>query len=298
MGQATLRAVPAPVEVLHYTDPACPWAYSAEPFFRALEWRYGDRLAWRHVMIGLTEDYRQYEQRGYSIASQMTGYARFRRRFGMPFGAPPRERLISSGRACRAVVAARQQGTEVADALLRSFRFAWFTSDRLMDTDEDLAEVAGTVDGLDAAAVVALLDDPEVEAAYQSDRAEARAALEPAILQGKTARTDGPERFTAPSLVFRHGGRVLVAGGWQPLEAYDVCVANLLDEGTRRTTPTPEELVAAYPRGVTTQEVARTCTDGNDDVDRPATEDALLELAARGVMTRTALGDDALWRPA
>ena len=103
-----------------------------------------------------------------------------------------------------------------------------------MDTDEAIADVAATVDGLDAAAVVALLDDPAVEAAYQSDRAEARAALEPAILQGKTARTDGPERFTAPSLVFRHGDRVLVAGGWQPLEAYDVCVANLLRRSSTR----------------------------------------------------------------
>jgi len=55
--------------------------------------------------------------------------------------------------------------------------------------------------------------------------------------------------------------------------------------------------VAAYPRGLTTQEVARVCTDGNDDLDRPAAENALLELAARGVVTRTALGDDALWRP-
>jgi len=289
--------VPAPVEVLHYTDPACPWAYSAEPFFRALEWRYGDRLAWRHVMIGLTEDYRVYEQRGYTIASQMTGYANFRRRFGMAFGAPPRERLVSSGRACRAVVAARRQGTELADALLRAFRFGWFTSNRLMDTDEAIAEVAGTVDGLDAAAVVALLDDPDVEAAYQSDRAEARAALEPAILQGKTARTDGPERFTAPSLVFRQGDRVLVAGGWQPLEAYDVCVANLLGGVERRATPTPAELIAAYPRGLTTEEVARVCTDGNDDVDRAAAEEALLALCGRGLATRTPLGDDALWRP-
>ena len=44
------------VEVVHYTDPSCPWAYSAEPFMRALEWRYGDGLAWRLVMIGLRED--------------------------------------------------------------------------------------------------------------------------------------------------------------------------------------------------------------------------------------------------
>ena len=39
------------------------------------------------------------------------------------------------------------------------------------------------------------------------------------------------------------------------------------------------------------------CTDGNDDVDRAAAEQALLELCGRGLATRTPLGDDALWRP-
>jgi predicted DsbA family dithiol-disulfide isomerase len=275
------------IEVLHYTDPACPWAYSAEPFLR-----------WRHVMIGLTEDWRQYEARGYSTAGQAHGYVRFRNRFGMPFGAPPRARLISSGRACRAVVAARRQGPELADALLRDLRFSWFTSNRLMDTEEEIAEVAAGVEGLDVEAVLRALDAPETEEAYQRDRAEAREALRPASLQGKTARTDGPERFTAPSLVFRRGEAVLVAGGWQPLEAYDVCVANLLPDAERRPTPTPEELLPAFPRGLTTQEVARVCTAGNDDVDRTAAEYALLGLCDRGLATRSALGDDALWRPA
>ena len=102
------RAVPGPVEVLHYTDPACPWAYSAEPFLRALEWRYGDRLAWRHVMIGLTEDYRQYEQRGLldrgpddrlrPLPPPLRHALRRRRRASA---------CSLSGRACRAVVAAR-----------------------------------------------------------------------------------------------------------------------------------------------------------------------------------------------
>ena len=44
------------IDVVHYTDPGCPWAYSAEPFIRALEWRYGDGLTWRTCLIGLAED--------------------------------------------------------------------------------------------------------------------------------------------------------------------------------------------------------------------------------------------------
>jgi 2-hydroxychromene-2-carboxylate isomerase len=289
--------MPEPIEVLHYTDPACPWAYSAEPFLRALEWRYGDALAWRHILIGLTEDWRQYEARGYSTTASALGYARYRRRFGMPFAPEPRTRLQSSGRACRAVVAARAQGPELADALLRAFRFGWFTTTELFDEDDGIRRIARSVEGLDAEAVVAAIDDPATEDAYQRDRAEARAALPPAIRQGKTARTDGPERFTAPSIVFRRGERTLVAGGWQPLEAYDVCVVNLAPEIDRRPAPAPEELLPAYPRGLTTQEVARVCTAGNDDVDRVAAETALLELCGRGLATRTPLGDDALWRP-
>ena len=38
-----------------YTDAACPWAYSANPALRVLEWRYGAELDWRLVMIGLRD---------------------------------------------------------------------------------------------------------------------------------------------------------------------------------------------------------------------------------------------------
>ena len=67
--------------------------------------------------------------------------------------------------------------------------------------------VAG-VDGIDVDAVIAAIDTPEVEEEYQRDRAEARtAAGSPTQLQGKHATSDGPVRYTAPSLVFEHGGR-------------------------------------------------------------------------------------------
>ena len=49
------------IAVTHFSDPGCPWAYSAAPFMSVLAWRYGDQLAWRHAMIGLTEEAAQYE---------------------------------------------------------------------------------------------------------------------------------------------------------------------------------------------------------------------------------------------
>jgi len=38
------------ISVTMHSDAACPWAYSASPALRVLEWRYGDQLAWRLVL--------------------------------------------------------------------------------------------------------------------------------------------------------------------------------------------------------------------------------------------------------
>ena len=35
------------VRIYEFTDPGCPWAWSAEPFRRRLDWLYGDRIEWQ-----------------------------------------------------------------------------------------------------------------------------------------------------------------------------------------------------------------------------------------------------------
>ena len=156
------------------------------------------------------------------------------------------------------------------------------------------------MEGIDLDAAIAAIDTPAVEEAYQRDRAEARSAAgSPTQLQDKHATSDGPVRYTAPSLVFEHGGRRLEAGGWQTIEAYDVIVANLIPDGERRGVPDdPLELITAFPGGLTTQEVAQLLTRGNDAPDRTEAEVAMVRLVADGTATRTPLGDDALWLPA
>src|ERR1700759_5567525 len=89
-----------------YTDPACPWGYSAIPALRVLEWRYGDQLDWRLVMIGLSDDASQYAERGFTPLLFARSQLSFRR-YGMPFAPQPKERISATGRACRAVVATR-----------------------------------------------------------------------------------------------------------------------------------------------------------------------------------------------
>lgn len=282
-----------------YSDPACPWAYSESPALRVLEWRYGDHLDWRLAVIGLAEDASRYEAIGYTPLRGALGQLSFRR-YGMPFSPAPKERMSATARACRAVVAARlaQPGSEWR--VFRALQLANFTTPLVLDDDAQLAGVLRGVPGIDADAIIASLDDPAVTEAYERDRAEARtAAGSPSELQGKTAASDGPVRYTAPSLVFESGGRRLEAGGFQPVEAYDVLVANLEPSIERQPAPdTPAPLLERFPDGVTTQEVAAMLADGNDAPDREAAERALLELVAGGDAERVALGDDALWRRA
>lgn len=189
------------------TDPACPWAYSALPAITALRWRYGAQLHWRVVTIGLAEGAEHYERRGYNPARMAQAPLSFGR-FGMPFVLGPRVRMIATGRACRAVVAARLERQELAYLALRALHLAWFTTDALLDEDEAIAAALAREPELDAEAIVGRLEDDEVEDAYQRDRLEARsAARSPAALQERTANTDGDERYTAPTLIFEADGR-------------------------------------------------------------------------------------------
>jgi hypothetical protein len=262
-----------------------------------LQWRYRDQLAWRLVVIGLTESSEQYVARGYTPARGALGQLRFRR-FGMPFSPSPKPRVSATARACRAIVAARLRSPGSEWAVLRALQLANFTTPLVLEDDAELAQTLSRVPGVDGAEIVGLLDAPEVTEAYQRDRAEARTAGgSPAEFQGKTAATDGPVRFTAPSVVFERDGLRLVAGGFQPIEAYDVLVANIDPTLEREPAPDgPEPLLDHFPEGLTTQEVALLLTRGNDAVDRVAAETALIQLAGEGRAVREPLGDDALWR--
>ena len=45
------------VRARYYTDPACPWSWSAEPAVRKLMVEFGENLSWTYVMGGLARDY-------------------------------------------------------------------------------------------------------------------------------------------------------------------------------------------------------------------------------------------------
>src|SRR5215210_6772434 len=95
------------LRVWPFTDPGCPWAFSAWPALRALRWRYGGQLDRRF------------------------------RRWGMPLGTGVKPRVAATSRACRALVAVRGQGSERLDEALRALQFLQFTTTRLLDDDDD-----------------------------------------------------------------------------------------------------------------------------------------------------------------
>ena len=287
-----------PITATVHNDPGCPWAYSAVPAMRVMAWRYGDQLDWRLVLIGLTEHADQYVKREYTPLSMAKEYTNFRR-FGMPFSTTPRARVCGTGRACRAVAATRILHPGREWEVFRALQFAWFTTTLLLDEDEGIHEAMEFVPDLDAAEIVEHINDPDVDAAYLRDHAEARTAAGSATeLQGKAAQTDGPVRYTAPSLIIERDDVRLEAGGFQPVGAYDVVVANIDPTLSRRPIPeTPAPLFARFPEGLTTQEVAVLMAESNDDPDAASAEQTLLELVTEGLLRRVQLGDSALWLP-
>ena len=285
------------IEVTHFTDPGCPWAYSAWPAHTTLRWRYGEGLRWTLVAIGLTEDRAQYAARGYDPVDSAMNWRRTFTRFGMPLAFTPKADLSATSPGCRAVVATRLDAPELEIAAFRALQTAQFTTTGRLEEPDTLRAALSAVAGLDADAIVARIDDRDVVAAYEADRALARtAAGSPTEFQGRAANTDGAVRYTAPSLVFAGDGRSLEAGGFQPLEAYDVVVANL-DPTLPRRDPTtdPVEVLAAFPYPLASAEVAAAMTAHLGVPDLLAAETALIRAVGAGTVVRTAAGNSSLW---
>jgi hypothetical protein len=249
-------------------------------------------------MIGLSENIAAYEKRGYTPERNVLGYVMFRDRYGMPFNLVPRERLSATGYACRAIVATRLIAPELELEVFRALQFTRFASLSIFDTEEGVRSALTRVPEADADKIIAAIGDEATEAAYQADRAEVRTAEgKPVEFQGKAANTDGAIRYTAPSLIFNHNnGRSLEAGGFQPVEAYDVCIANLDTTLERRAEATDVvEAIEVVGYALTTVEVASVMAPHLTAPDSAAAERALIAAAAAGKLRGETLGSSTLW---
>ena len=220
-----------PLEVTLFTDPACPFAFSAEPVRRRLRWHYGDGLTWNVRMIVLTLEPGEAEK----LAE---GAPTLQRRHGMPIDPAPYPRPVSSEPACRAVVAARVNAPGTEEALLRRVRVRTMLGG-LLD-DPDLIAGAARDAGLDPDRLAAWCATEEVTLALGADITAARRPAPAAdALDHKLGGPREERRYTAPSyeIVRPEDGVTAVVPGFNPVEAYEVAIANLAPELERRQRP-------------------------------------------------------------
>jgi predicted DsbA family dithiol-disulfide isomerase len=107
----SLREYRARVTIRHFTDPACPFAFSAERQRHRLLWLYGAQIDWQLHMVVLREEKREWQH--------TEGYRRLQLEYGMPIDWRERLWLAATVHACRTVVAARLRWPDRAGALLR-----------------------------------------------------------------------------------------------------------------------------------------------------------------------------------
>src|SRR5688500_12381170 len=133
----------AEVRITEFTDPGCPWAYSAEPARRRLDWLYGEGLEWHVNVVGLAETRAEQAEKGFTPESMSENFTRISCDHGMPIDTRVRESLSATVAACRAVVATRLHQPEREWQLLRCLRVDYFAGG-LLDDPELIREAAQT----------------------------------------------------------------------------------------------------------------------------------------------------------
>jgi predicted DsbA family dithiol-disulfide isomerase len=280
----------SPVLIRHYTDPSCPWAFSAERQRLRLLWLYGDQIAWELHMVVLSET----SPEEFTVERLSGAYRSLALKFGMPIDWSERVRVAPSVHACRAVVATRLRWPDREAALLRRLRVLNFAGE-LLD-DSDTLELAASQAGLPVEELAAWADAPEVEATMRADMAASRSPS-PAS-RAQDYKLGGPaeeRRYTCPSYElirsapspadWQTAERVDLPG-FRPVEAYEAAIANIAPELDRR--PDPEsvgEVLEWAGVPLATAEVAAVC-------DREVA-DVRAELAR--VASFTPVGADGYW---
>jgi predicted DsbA family dithiol-disulfide isomerase len=282
--------VPAAVCITEFTDPACPFAYSAEPVRARLRWLYGEHIDFEARMVVLTESPQDYLDRGFTPDKQAESFRRLAREYGMPIDTRERPRMAASLPACRAVVAASIH-SDRGWFLLRALRVRHFSGE-LLDDPSTIAGAAGDA-GIDTAALDEWARDDVVEHRLREDMALAREPLPAArALDEKLANWSGGRRYTCPSyeIVRRSDGVRIAVPGFQPFAAYDVVTANLVPDTPRREPPDDVREVldwALVP--ISTKEVAAIM-----DVELLDAREQLVRAGAR----EHAVGTDGFWTAA
>ena len=157
-----------PVRIRHFTDPGCPFAFSAERQRLRIAWLYGDQIAWSTHLVVLAES----PPVAFTRERVAQGRKRLHELYGMPMAWTPLPELAASVHACRAVVAARLRSEQQCGPLLRRLRVLNFSG--LALDDPTVIARAATEAGIDPAALAGWMAEDEVEAALREDMRAAR----------------------------------------------------------------------------------------------------------------------------
>jgi predicted DsbA family dithiol-disulfide isomerase len=237
------------VRARYYTDPACPWSWSAEPAVRKLMVEFGDRVSWTYVMGGLARDYTNTRE---ALDARLAHWLDIADRGEMPID--PRlwrdSAIGSSYPACMAVKAAAEQGAEAGGRYLRTVREGLMCFRRKLDTTEALVEEARRA-GLDVERFRLDLASNAIVEAFGNDLDETRSAPEGAV----TTSSSGPERIAFPSVLFEGGH-----GAWE-FRSYEELRAAAVAAGAEPLGEPPPGVLEALGRFGTmaTAEVAAVC---------------------------------------
>jgi predicted DsbA family dithiol-disulfide isomerase len=212
-----------PVEVRYYTDPACSWSWGSEPKLRRLMWEFGEEVRFTWVMGGLARSYEP--DRYWDLVTEWLEVAA---ESGMPVDARlwSQNPIASTYPACQAVKAAAEQGPEAAYRYLRRLREGLMTERKKLDYVEALVGEAGPA-GLDVERFRIDLNSNAITEAFAADLDAARNPPSEAREQGKVGETDGHDRVSFPSALFRgEDGAEHGVWDWSPYDAYrDAAIA-------------------------------------------------------------------------
>lgn len=246
------------VTVTEFTDPACPWAFSAEPYRRRLLWLYGEHLDWVSRMVVLSESPQDYLDRGLTAEKLAEHAAHLAREHGMPIDSCVKALPPATLPACTAVVAARVHRPDRYLQLLRCLRVQNF-SGAVLDDPATIRAAAITAE-LDPDALEEWMLDPAVMTAIAGDMAAARAPIPAArVLDAKLANWSGGRRYSCPTyeIVRESDGVRIAIPGFQPFAVYDVVLANLVPDVPRREPPSSvQEVLRWAGTPLATKEVA------------------------------------------
>ena len=217
------------LEVVEYTDPACPWAWGSEPKLRRLRSLLADRVRWRRV-YGMLFDAEE-DDPAPDPAAETAWYARYIEDISAHTGAPHAVRLgwvaTCSRPASLAAVAAARQGPAVAEAVLRRLRESVFVLGEPADTPERVRAAVHGLPDLDPARLYRNMTERHVLDQLALDRAETRQPLPdvldlrgPAPHPGAAKEAGDGYRYALPTLLFLGPGGCRVVPGWRPLAEY------------------------------------------------------------------------------